>query len=142
MAPTRTGLGIVSTFELPIIPDDRGSLTFIEGERHVPFSIERVYYVYDVPVNSRRGGHAHAELEQVLIAVSGSLDVIVDDGASRQTFGLSKPAQGLYIGPMVWREMENFSRGAVCLVIASRLFEESDYFRDYDVFTRALADRS
>jgi dTDP-4-dehydrorhamnose 3,5-epimerase-like enzyme len=123
---------------LPRVPDPRGNLTFIEGGRHVPFPIRRVYYLYDVPGGETRGGHAHKQLEQFIIAASGSFDVLVDDGKQRQRFFLNRSYYGLYLPRMVWRELENFSSGSVCLVLASEVFEESDYFRDHQQFLDAL----
>lgn len=123
--------------ELPRINDARGNLTFIEGCAHVPFGIERVYYLYDVPGGASRAGHAHKQLEQLIIAMSGSFDVKLDDGFNQRTFHLNRSYYGLYVSPMVWREIDNFSSGSVCLVLASRLFEEADYYRDYEVFVGA-----
>jgi hypothetical protein len=120
--------------ELPRIADARGNLTFIEGGGHVPFDIERVYYLYDVPGGEFRGGHAHRELEQLIVAASGSFDVIVDDGATSERFFLNRSYYGLYIPRMVWRELDNFSSGSVCLVLASKRYDEADYYRDYDEF--------
>lgn len=120
--------------ELPKISDPRGNLTFIEGERHVPFEVRRVYYLYDVPGGESRGGHAHKELEQLIIAVSGSFDVVLDNGRDRQRFHLNRSYYGLYVPRLVWRELENFSSASVCLVLASRPYEEADYYRDYDEF--------
>ena len=119
---------------LPRITDPRGNLTFVEGGLHVPFDIKRVYYVYDVPGGAERGGHGHKSLEQVLIAVSGSFDVVVDDGIDKRTFHLNRSYSGLYLAPMIWRELGNFSSGSVCLVLASAPYDESDYFRDYRQF--------
>jgi WxcM-like protein len=124
--------------ELPKIHDPRGNLTFIEGGRHVPFEIKRVYYLYDVPGGESRAGHAHKTLEQVLIAMSGSFDVILDDGMTRRKFHLNRSYVGLYIPNMLWREIDNFSSGAVCMAIASTLFDEADYFRRYDDFVAAV----
>ena len=120
--------------ELPRISDPRGNLTFIEGMRHVPFEIRRVYYLYDVPGGADRGGHAHKALHQLMIAMSGSFDVTLDDGRSKKKFHLSGSYLGLYIGPMIWRHLDNFSSDSVCLVLASIIYEASDYFRDYDEF--------
>jgi hypothetical protein len=127
------------TIELPVISDPRGNLTYIEGNEQVPFAIERVYYLYDVPGGSERGGHAHRELQQFLIAIAGSFDVILDDGSRRERIHLNRSYRGLYIAPMIWREIENFSSGSVCLVLASERFDEADYYRDYDGFREALA---
>jgi hypothetical protein len=138
LSAARTGPGRAFTFKLPIIPDARGNLTFVEGRRHLPFSIERVYYLYDVPSGAVRGGHAHKGLEQVLIALSGSFDVLVDNGSTRERYSLNRSHTGLYIGPLVWREIDNFSSNAVCLVLASMWYDEEDYFRDYDSFIRSL----
>lgn len=122
--------------DLPRINDPRGNLTFIEGSRHVPFDIKRVYYLYDVPGGESRGGHAHRDLQQLIVAMSGSFDVVVDDGTTRKTFSLNRSYYGLYIPTMVWRELVNFSSGSVCTVLASNYYEESDYYRDYDEFAR------
>ncbi len=120
--------------DLPRIHDPRGDLTFIEGGRHVPFQIARVYYLYNVPVDAERGGHAHRNLEQVIFALSGSFRVRVDDGRERQEFWLRDPRKGLYLGSMIWREMDSFSQGAVAMVLASTPYDEADYIRDYNAF--------
>lgn len=124
--------------DLPKIIDTRGNLTFIEEHRHVPFPIQRVYYLYDVPGGAERGGHAHKALHQLIIAMSGSFDVILDDGHARQRFHLNRSYYGLYVCPMIWRELDNFSSGSVCLVLASNLYDEDDYYRDYEQFRGAL----
>jgi hypothetical protein len=121
--------------ELPKISDPRGNLSVIEGGINVPFDIKRVYYLYDVPGGSARAGHGHKELQQLIIAMSGSFDVIVDDGYERQKFQLNRSYYGLYIPKMMWREVENFSSGGVCLVLASTVYDESDYYRNYEDFT-------
>ena len=119
---------------MPAITDPRGDLTFIEGGNHVPFEIKRIYYVYNVPVDSLRGGHAHRDLEQVVFALSGSFRMTVDDGRKRQEHYLRNPRKGIYMSRLVWREMDRFSQGAVCMVLASHAFDENDYLRDYDEF--------
>ncbi|WP_140628800.1 sugar 3,4-ketoisomerase [Methylibium rhizosphaerae] len=124
--------------DLPKISDPRGNLTFIEGQRHVPFDIRRVYYLYDVPGGSERGGHAHKALHQLIVAMSGSFDVVLDDGRGKRRFHLNRSYYGLYVCPMIWRELDNFSSGSVCMVLASNLYDESDYYRDYGEFQRAL----
>lgn len=120
--------------DLPKIADPRGNLTFVEGTRHIPFEIKRVYYLYDVPGGGERGGHAHRSLHQFIIAMSGSFDVVLDDGWNKERFHLNRSYYGLYICPMVWRELDNFSSGSVCMVLASDFYDESDYYRDYEEF--------
>lgn len=124
--------------ELPKINDPRGNLTFIEGGEHIPFDIRRVYYLYDVPGGAERGGHAHKGLSQLIIAMSGSFDVILDQGGVKKRFHLNRSYQGLYICPMMWRELDNFSSGSVCMVLASNIYEESDYYRDYNEYLLAM----
>ncbi len=120
--------------DLPKIYEPRGNLTFIEAGRHIPFDIKRVYYLYDVPGGSERGGHAHRGLHQLIIAMSGSFDIHINDGAETKTFHLNRSYNGLYICPMIWREIDNFSSGAVCMVLASNFYDEADYYRDYNEF--------
>lgn len=124
--------------DLPKIEDHRGNLTFIEGGSHIPFGIERVYYLYDVPGGAERGGHAHKALSQLIIAMAGSFDVILDDGNERKRFHLNRSYYGLYVCPMIWRELDNFSSGSVCMVLASNRYDELDYYRDYQNFKQAL----
>jgi dTDP-4-dehydrorhamnose 3,5-epimerase-like enzyme len=124
--------------DLPKISDPRGNLTFIEGNQHIPFDIRRVYYLYDVPGGAERGGHAHRGLSQLIIAMSGSFDVILDEGGAKKRFHLNRSYQGLYVCPMMWRELDNFSSGSVCMVLASNIYEESDYYRDYDKYLTAI----
>jgi hypothetical protein len=122
---------------LPKIADPRGNLTFVEAGRHIPFPIQRVYYLYDTPGGAERGGHAHKELQQLIIAMSGSFDVVLDDGKRKQRFHLNRSYYGLYVIPMIWRELDNFSSGSVCMVLASNLYDEADYYRDYQAFVSA-----
>jgi dTDP-4-dehydrorhamnose 3,5-epimerase-like enzyme len=123
--------------DFPAIKDPRGNLSFVEGARHVPFDIQRVYYLYDVPGGAQRGGHAHRGLQQVLIALSGSFDVVLHDGRETHRVSLNHPGKGLFISQMTWRELENFSSGSVCLVLASAYYEEDDYIRDFEAFLQA-----
>jgi hypothetical protein len=125
--------------ELPRISDPRGNLTFVEGSQHIPFDIRRVYYLYDVPGGAERGGHAHKALSQLIIAMSGSFDVVLDEGGEKKRFHLNRSYQGLYVCPMIWRELDNFSSGSVCMVLASNIYEESDYYRDYGEYLRGLS---
>jgi len=130
------GIAGCDIVELPRIEDARGNLTFVEGMSHVPFEIRRAYWIYDVPGGAVRGGHAYATLQEFMIALSGSFDVVVDDGRSRRTFTLNRSYRGLYVPQMMWRQVGNFSTNAVCLILASAPFDESDYVRDYDDFLR------
>ena len=120
--------------KLPKITDPRGNLTFIESQNQIPFHIQRVYYLYDVPGGAERGGHAHKELHQLIVAISGSFDVILDDGCEKKKIHLNRPYEALYVCPMIWRELNNFSSGSVCLVLASNHYTEDDYYRDYNEF--------
>jgi hypothetical protein len=136
--PPRPGnIGDCQIVNLPKIHDPRGNLTFIEGGSHVDFDIQRVYYLYDVPGGSERGGHAHKELRQFIIAMSGSFDVVLDDGKDKKRVHLNRSYSGLYVCPMIWRELDNFSSGSVCMVLASHRYDEADYYRDYADFMRA-----
>jgi hypothetical protein len=123
-----------SVIELPKIINRAGSITIVNGGDEVFFQIERVYYLYDVPGGETRGGHAHRELYQLIVAASGSFDVIIDDAKNRKTISLNKPNFGLLLTPGIWRELENFSSGAICLVLASTKYNEADYIRDYSDF--------
>lgn len=123
--------------QLPKIEDQRGNLTFVESSNHIPFDIKRVYYLYDVPGGSSRAAHGHKKLHQLMIAMSGSFDVTLDDGHQKKTFQLNRSYYGLYIPPMMWRDLDNFSSGAVCMVLASDFYSEEDYYRNYDDFIAA-----
>jgi hypothetical protein len=120
--------------ELPKIMDRRGNLTYVEGSNHIPFDIKRVYYLYDVPGGSDRGAHAHRQLHQFILAMSGSFDIVLSDGNSERRFHLNRSYYGLYVCPMMWRTLDNFSSGSVCMVLASELFDESDYIRSHTEF--------
>ncbi len=127
-----------SLIKLNKIEDPRGNITFLESKKHIPFDISRVYYLYDTPSGAERGGHAHYDLEQLIVAVSGSFDVLIDDGQNKEIITLLRPDEGLLISSMIWRELMNFSGGAVCLVLASNFYEEADYIRDYNEFIKIL----
>lgn len=129
----------IKIIDIPKIVDEqgRGNLAVIEKDTY-PFDIKRVYYLYDVPSDAYRGGHAHKEVYELLIAISGSFEVLLDDGKTKQKVMLNKPNKGLLIPTRIWRELDNFSSGAVCLVLASDVFDESDYIRDYNSFIHAV----
>ena len=127
--------------ELKKIVDPRGNLTVAQSDEDMPFDIQRVYWVYDVPAGEFRGGHAHKQCKELLVALSGSFHVTLDDGERRETYLLNHPYQGLLIDTGIWRTLDDFSSGAVCLVLASQLFEESDYIREYDEYKGYVADK-
>ena len=127
---------------LPKIADSRGNLTFVEGSRHIPFFIKRVYYLYDVPGGSERGAHAHKSLHQFVICMSGSFDLVLHDGFEECRFRLNRSFYGVYICPMIWRLLDNFSSGAVCMVLASEYYYEADYIRDWKEFIEAVNKQS
>lgn len=123
--------------DLPIIKEPRGNLSFVEGcGRHLPFEIKRIYYLYDIPADAQRGAHGHKNLQQLILAISGSFEILLDDGSLKETFQLRKPWQGLYIQGGTWREIRSFSAGAVCVVLASDYYDEDDYLRDYNNFLK------
>ena len=124
----------VRLIDLPKIVDERGNLSFIEGENHIPFRIERTYMIYDVPGGGIRGGHAYKELSEFIIAVSGSFDVVLDDGQEKRTYSLNRSYYGLYVPKLIWRSLENFSTNSLCMILASHKYDESDYLRDYHDF--------
>lgn len=133
-----TPLEQTKIIELPKISDPRGNLTFVEAGNHIPFDIERVYYLYDVPGGAERGGHAHKNLYQLIIAMSGSFDVVLTDGNEKKRFHLNRSYFGLYVPNMLWRELDNFSSGAVCMVLASNRYDEEDYYRNYAEYLSAM----
>jgi len=131
-----TTLADIQIIDLPVIEDSRGNLTFIQAGI-VPYAFKRVYYLFDVPSGAERGGHAHIAQKQIIIALSGSFDVILDDGIERETYTLNRPNKGLFVVEGLWRELQNFSSGAVCLVIAQDVFDEGDYIREYADFLKS-----
>lgn len=133
----RMSIADCKIIELPRIADPRGNLTAIEAQRDVNFEIKRVYYLYDVPGGATRAGHGHKTLQQLIIAMSGSFDVLLDDGANQEKYHLNRSYYGLYVAPMMWREINNFSSGSVCMVLASDHYDESDYYRYYEEFLTA-----
>jgi dTDP-4-dehydrorhamnose 3,5-epimerase-like enzyme len=123
-----------SILQLPKIHNRAGNITALENNIHLPFEVKRVYYLYDVPAGEERGGHAHRELQQIVVAASGAFDVLLNDGTNKKIVHLDRPFIGLHIVPGIWRELLNFSSGAVCLVLASHKYDEKDYIRDYENF--------
>ena len=123
---------------LPKISDVRGNLTFVEGQNHIPFDIKRVHYLYDVPGGADRGAHAHKVLHQFVICMSGSFDIVLDDGFKERRFHLNRSYNGIYVCPMMWRYLDNFSSGSVCMVLASTTYDEDDYIRDRGAFMQAV----
>jgi dTDP-4-dehydrorhamnose 3,5-epimerase-like enzyme len=133
--PLRTTVGDVKLISLnQIFTEESGSIVFCQKSKTFPFNPVRVYYLYDIPNQAERGGHAHKELQQILVAISGAFDVVVSDGSDKKTFNLSQPHQGLHFPPGLWRELQGFSGGAICLVIASNIYREDDYIRSYPAF--------
>jgi len=129
----KTTLDDIKIIDFPVVEDTRGNLAFIQ-EGVIPYNLKRIYYLYDVPSGAERGGHSHIKQHEILIAISGSFDVILDDGEHRQTFSLNRPNKGLHIVNGIWRELQNFSSGSVCLVISDDVFSEEDYIREYSDF--------
>jgi dTDP-4-dehydrorhamnose 3,5-epimerase-like enzyme len=124
--------------ELPKITDPRGSLTFIEAERHVPFQVRRIFYLYGVPEGEKRAAHALKVCQQFILAISGSFDIVVDNGTQKESFHLERADCGLYVPPLIWREIQNFSKGAVCMVLASEFYDADDYLDEYSAFAQAV----
>jgi hypothetical protein len=125
---------LIRIIDLPKILDDRGNLTFIEGEKHIPFKISRTYWIYDVPGGEIRGGHAYKKLHEFIIAISGSFDVVLDDGKEKKVYSLNRSYYGLYVPNLIWRQLENFSTNALCLILASDDYNEKDYIYEYKEF--------
>jgi dTDP-4-dehydrorhamnose 3,5-epimerase-like enzyme len=128
-----------SVYDCSIVEFDKnheikGNLTAVTNQLQIPFDIKRIYYLYDIPGGTSRGGHAHKDLKQLVFAISGSFDIILDDGKDKRIFNLSRPSLGLMIPPGLWRELDNFSSGSICMVLASELYDEKDYFRNYSEF--------
>ena len=132
-----TGLDDVKILQLPKILDARGNLSFLESRKHVPFAIKRVYWIYDVPGGEIRGSHAFKEQKEVLISLSGSFDVVLNDGIEEKRYCLNRSYFGLYVPNMIWRTLENFSTNSFCMVLSSSSFDENDYIRDYDLFSKS-----
>jgi len=128
----------VELINLPKIEDFRGNLSFIEGDNHIPFEIKRVYWIYDVPGGQTRGGHAYKNLHEFIIALSGSFDVILNDGKEEKSYPLNRSYNGLYVPNLIWRSLENFSTNALCLILASEHYNESDYIREFDRFLEQI----
>lgn len=132
------GINDIRIIELPKILDDRGNLTFIEGDKHIPFEIKRTYFIYDVPGGEKRGGHAYHSLHELIIAISGSFDVVLDNGIIERKFTLNRSYYGLYVPKMVWRSIENFSTNSLALILASNYYDADDYIRNYNQFKTIL----
>jgi hypothetical protein len=122
--------------EFPKVLDERGNLSFLEENKHVPFEIKRCYWIYDVPGGEERGGHSYKTLQEVIIAISGSFDVVLDNGKEKKTFSLNRSYNGLFIPNGTWRHLENFSTNSLCLIIADQSYNENEYIRDYDKFVK------
>jgi hypothetical protein len=133
-------LSHVKTLKLPKIMDDRGNLTFIEGENHIPFKIRRIYLIYDVPGGESRGGHAYKELDELIVALSGSFDLNLDDGVNQTKINLNRSYNAVFVPRGLWRKMDNFSTNSLCLVLASTDYNESDYIRNHDEFLKYAAE--
>jgi len=130
----------IKIIQLPKFLDERGNLSFVEQENHIPFSIKRTYWLYDVPGGECRGGHAYRENEEFIVALSGSFDVVLDDGKEKKVFALNRSYYGLYVPKGLWREMENFSTNALALILSSTNYDENDYVRNYDEFLKLKRD--
>lgn len=131
-------MGLPEILKLPQILDDRGNLSFVEELKHIPFEIKRSYWIYDVPGGAVRGGHAYRENDEFVIALSGSFDVVLDNGLDKNVYHLNRSYYGLYIPRMIWRSMENFSTNSLALVVSSAEYDEKDYIRDYEIFQKEM----
>lgn len=138
--PTKFKVSDCRVVDLPKIYNEQGSITALENSKDIPFAVERIYYLYDVPSSSERGGHAHYDLEQYVIAACGSFTFILDDGVSKKEIFLNNPSKALYIKKGIWREIKDFSSGAICLVLASHTYDENDYIRDYEEYLKYISD--
>ncbi|MEP7122881.1 MAG: FdtA/QdtA family cupin domain-containing protein [Byssovorax sp.] len=136
-APITSGVDACKWLDFPGHSDDRGALTFMESPKDLPFDVRRIYYLYDVPEGKARGAHAHRALRQVFIAIAGSFTLLLDDGDKQREVRLDSPRRGLYVPPMLWRDLRGFSPGAICVVLASAGYQESDYIRDHAAFLEA-----
>ncbi|MDZ4844797.1 MAG: FdtA/QdtA family cupin domain-containing protein [Chitinophagales bacterium] len=132
-----TTLSDVKIIQLPKIEDPRGNLSFAEEQNHIPFEVKRTYWIYDVPGGEKRGGHAYKSLNEFIIALSGSLDVVLDDGTEKRTFSLNRSYYGLYVPNMIWRSLQNFSTNSLCLILASDFYAADNYIRDYEAFVKS-----
>ena len=132
-----TDLNKIQLVDIPKILDERGNLSFIEELNHIPFQIKRTYWIYDVPGGEVRGGHAYKTLHEFIVALSGSFDVVLDDGKTKKTYSLNRSYYGLYVPNMVWRSIENFSTNSLCMILASEKYDENDYVRDYEEFIKS-----
>lgn len=138
---TASPMGEVERVDLPQYTDERGRLTYVEENEHIPIDVPRVYYLYDVPTDRTRGGHAHIDLEQVVVAVHGSFELVLDDGVDTERYQLDDPSEGLYVPAGLWRDLEEFASETVCLVFASEPYDEDDYIREYEEYVEFAAAR-
>jgi uncharacterized protein YcfL len=135
---TKSSIYNCNVIELSKVNNRAGNISIVENNKHIPFEVKRVYYLYDVPGGESRGGHAHKQLSQLIVAASGSFDVLIDDGTNKKIVQLNRPYYGLFIIPGIWRELLNFSSGAICLVLASQRYDEKDYIRSYNDFSKGF----
>lgn len=133
-------LEAVKLIDLPKIPDDRGNLSFFQNDEHIPFKIQRAYWIYDVPGGEHRGGHAYTDLQEVIIALSGSFDVIIDDGFEKKVVTLNRSYNALYLPKMIWRRLENFSTNSLAFIVTDKLYDAGQYIRDYEQYLKMKKD--